>query len=236
MKKKLVIMGLVLAMALSLAGCGDKENPEPKQEAKIAVEIKSEKLQKYVDVLDFVAATYIAELQNTGGKTIKISDISVDVEDAKGNLIKSADYLSVLPRVIKPGESAYICEEVIGSSDKDITIEDIDKAILHYVIEESQETDVPEVELSEIQLKENSYGITYFMGRAKNVGKTDLTDLYIGADIRNPNGELQNYVFATIESLPAGETKGFEQAIIYGDPKTDYTKSTANALAFLREF
>lgn len=207
---------------------------EPAQQEEVAqeetkVEVVSENLLKYTSY-NSGYATYLAEIKNTGTTSVYIHNVSVDVEDMNGSLLKSEEFISAHPNVIAPGESAYICSNVITSLDE-VNLDNVGKAILHYDADETSTAEKLNVELSEVSIKANSYGGYAVMGRATNTGTEDLEYFYIGGDIRDGNGVLQNYVYTSIDSLKAGETKGFEASILWG-PDVDYSGSAVNLTVY----
>lgn len=70
------------------------------------------------------------------------------------------------------------------------------------------------------------------MGRIKNIGTTDLSNIYIAAPIRDANGVLQAVGFTIVKTLAAGETKGFEQTCMSASTNLDYSNSTLTAFAY----
>lgn len=240
MKKRVLalLLGVVMSFALAACGSGGDDASKPAQgESKTggkepSIEVVSEALQKYT-TLDAPCATYLAELKNTGEVPVKISNISIDVEDAAGSILKSADFITAYPNVINPGESAYICEEVVnGAFDEGVALDNIGKAILHYDIEKQAAPESLPVAISEIALGE-SYGYPNLVGRIENTGSTDIEELYIVADIRSADGTLQNVIFTIVDNLKAGEKKGFEQMAIAGDLALDFSASTVNVKAYI---
>lgn len=215
----------------SAEGPGAVPDSEPAVEA---VEIVSEELQKYTDALDNSCAAYIAELKNTGTTAIQLNDISIDVEKADGTLLTTAELVSAYPNIIAPGETAYICEEVVNgfSFENGIALEDIGTAILHYSVQEHDAVEPLPVSITEAALGE-SYGSLNLTGRITNDGDADLENVCIAAAIRDANGMLQNVIFTIVESLSAGETKGFEQMSLCGDMSLDFSASTVDASTYL---
>ena len=156
---------------------------------------------------------------------VKISDISIDVEDETGALMTVADYISSYPDVIAPGETAYICEEVIsGAIDSDLDASKASKTTLHYEIKE-KESDPVSAEITQISLGVKM-GYPNITGKIKNTGSEDFSMLYVSVPVFSAEGELQTVIFTIIDELNAGDEKGFEQMGMICDSSLDYTAST----------
>lgn len=231
----------ILFSVLLLCGCSSNAQPstssstplssEPsvsneveKEEipAEPSVEVAYETLQKYTDALDNTCATYLAELKNIGEIPAYISDVSIDVEDSSGQIFTTHDLGSAMPRIIMPGESAYICEDVLNSVfDGDITTDQIGNAILHYDVESSDPLEIPSVELSELSFKPNAIGSESLVGRVTNTGAEEIPCVRVCAVFRDENGTLQGFDFKDVDDIPAGETFGFEMMFLTGDPNID---------------
>lgn len=202
--------------------------PTPKDPT---LDIIFEDLQIYQNALGDTCATYVAELKNTSETAVSIKDTSIDVEKPDGTLLTSTDFFSVYPRVIPAGESAFICKDIINGLNEGITADQIGSALLHYDLESRSDASPIEVELSELTLGLH-YSHPKFMGRIKNIGTTDLSNIYIAAPIRDANGVLQAVGFTIVKTLAAGETKGFEQTCMSASTNLDYSNSTLTAFAY----
>lgn len=195
------------------------------------LDIIFEDLQIYEDALGHTCATYVAELKNTSETAVSIKDTSIDVEKPDGTLLTSTDFFSVYPRVVPAGENAFICKDIINGLDEGIAADQIGSALLHYDLESRSDTSPIEVELSELTLGMH-YSQPKFMGRIKNIGTTDLSNIYVAAPIRDANGVLQAVGFTIVKTLAAGETKGFEQTCMSASTNLDYSNSTLTAFAY----
>jgi hypothetical protein len=217
MKKKLLcsilVVMLVSLLCFGLSACRS-DAAEPNQDnaaqPKANVEIVSQEVQKYQDSLGSVNAAYLAEIKNTGTSTVKLSDLSIDLNSTDGNLIGVTDYVSAFPSIIKPGESAYIMEEIYNSVfDTPVEINSIGEAVLHYNAEESKEAPILPIELTDAKLQTDAFGTPEIIGNIKNTGDTDLKYVYVVGIVRDSAKTLQNMIFTIIDSLPAGSDKGF---------------------------
>lgn len=244
MEKKLAAFTCVLAILLCGCSSGDTNSQSANNNAQVAseqdraptpkdptLEIVFEDLQIYQNALGDTCATYVAELKNTSETAISIKNTSIDIEKPDGTLLTSTDFFSVYPRVVPAGESAFICQDIINSLNEGITADQIGTAILHYDLESRSDIESVKVELSELSLG-SQYSYPKFMGRIKNIGDTDLSNIYIAAPIRDANGVLQAVGFTIVETLAAGETKGFEQTCMSASTNLDYSNSSLTAFAY----
>ncbi len=244
MKKTLV--ALACAFPILLCGCsnagtshqGISDDTQVTAEQDVAptakdlkLDIIFEDLQIYQNALGDTCATYVAELKNASETAISIKNTSIDVEKPDGTLLTSTDFFSVYPRVVPAGESAFICQDIINGLNEGITADLIGTAILHYDLEPRSDTESVSIELSELTLG-SQYSYPKFMGRIKNIGSTDLSNVYVAAPIRDANGVLQAVGFTIIETLAAGETKGFEQTCMSASTNLDYSNSSLTAFAY----
>lgn len=95
--------------------------PEPEPEPEPAHVVKcfcsATRCNVYSDLLG-PRVQVMAELTNTGDTNIYLSDIAYDLQDQDGHLIDTRDTtVSVYPKILAPGEKAYICE-TIGLDEK----------------------------------------------------------------------------------------------------------------------
>lgn len=202
-----------------------EENSQSEEAEEPLLGIKSEKLHIFTDSIGSTDAIYLCELVNTGSTSIKLSDVSIDVEDEAGTLMTVADYVSVYPEVIAPGEIAYICEEVInGTIDTDLDASKAAKAIVYCDITE-KEKDPISAEVTQINLsvKSNYPNVT---GKVKNTGSEDLSMVYVSVPVYSAEGELQTVIFTIIDKIKAGEEQSFEQMGMTCDTNMDFSNST----------
>lgn len=206
-----------------------KEENKPKEEVVTKVEIVNERVMKYMNGLDKPEALYLAELKNTGSDTVKISDISIDLEDASGSILNTTSMLNSYPNTLNPGESAYICESLLSLDSKE-SLDDIGNAILHYDFDKASVKPL-NVEITETKLT-TEYGFPKIVGRIENKSDEELTMLYIACPIFSEDGELLTVVFTIVDSLKPTEKLGFEQMAIFCDTNIDYSNCTFKTIPF----
>lgn len=245
--KKAIIVFMCLAIAFSLCACGGTSEPTPTPNAPSApaqestptptptpeppkdptVEIVSEQIIVETN-LSYTTSTYLAEIKNTSNFPVSLSDISFDLETADGTLVKVVDYVTVSPKTIDVGQSAYICEPAVTMLDTDIDAAAATVAKLSFDVDKATMPDLP-VEITSISLT-NKMGFPNILGKAKNNGTEDLTFVYICAPLYSSDGVLQT-VITTYVDLKAGEEVSFDQMAIFADPDTDYSNSVLGEVA-----
>ena len=188
--------------------------PEPE------IEIISEQLVLKTDGDTYI---YLCEFVNPCDFAIRISDISIDLEDVNGNLLSVTNYVNSKPSTIAPGGRGYICEQVLNAHfDTDVDITAVDKAVLHYELDKDTYEAVP-VEVTSVSLGIKS-SFPNVLGRVKNTGDEDLTFIYIAFPVYSADGTLLT-VITTFVDIKAGEEASFEQMGIYADHDLDYSNS-----------
>lgn len=257
MKKYLSVLLCAIVLITALAGCGEgndnaadpdgsstsdvlnskepsgddsDKGEETPDVSSLSVELVQEQLYKYESSIGYKNVVYMAEIRNNGTVPLSISDVSIDLEDVNGAIIASSSYASAYNSEINPGECAYICESLI-SLDKDIDLDTVGAAVLHYDLDELKSEVVYDVTLSEITLGEE-YGMPKVVGRATNNTDEELKYVYIVAPVKDADGVLQTICLAMVDSIPAGETRGFDQGSIYVDPNLDFSNSTITAIPY----
>lgn len=208
-----------------------KETPAPEKTVECQTEFET--VHKYINALNDPEAVYVAEIKNTGTTTVKLSDISIDLEDSDGKILTTTDYVSAFPNVINPGESAYICESLLSYDTTVTNLDTIGKALVHYTLEESNTVEPLNVEITETQLT-LEYSRPKIVGRIENMTEEAMSNIYIACPIYSANGELLTVTFTIVDSLNAHEKKGFDQTDLYGNPGSDYTNATFKTIPYLR--
>lgn len=198
---------------------------------KLDIKVVNEQTIKFSDSFGSPHMIYMAEVKNTGKVSAEFQNVTIDAEDKSGKLIKSTDMANISPNIINPGETAYVCENVIDGMDKSISLSNLGKAILHFEYMESEAVTPPNVVFSEISLKDD-YGFPKLMGRIENKSGKRLSDLWIAAPVFDSNGKLQGVITVLIQSLNPGEKKGFEQTGFEFKENQNFSKSTVKPFAY----
>lgn len=207
----IMVLGMCCGLVVGCEGTNEENNSEAKQieESNPSYEVVSENMiatnkEEGIDV------QYIAEIKNTGDCAIYFDNLgnSIDLEDSSGQILTATEYVYTRPSVIAPGESAYISEYILFSSEegKGISQEDIGKVILHLEGEECDDVPIPQTSISELTLNENGQAV----GRIQNNETQDLEIAHIIIPVKNADGELCAILLGQAENINAGEEKGFE--------------------------
>lgn len=228
--KKIISTMLIIAMCCAmLIGCGGEnehninqkiESTDKKEENQPSYEIVSEDIIVSGDT-DGSNVQYVAEIKNNSNHSIYFEnqENSIDLEDASGQILTSTPYIYIRPSVVAPGESAYISETILYSSEegKGVTREEIGKAILHLGMKQCDDVPIPKVDATELSLNEDGSVV----GRLKNNEPEELKIAHIIIPIKT-NNRLCSVVLGDAEGLESGEIKGFE-AIDYASEGYDIT-------------
>lgn len=194
---------------------------------------ESANLYGYQDSLNSSVVLYVAEIKNTSNYTIKLHDLSMELEDSSGTIISTGTLPSVNPSTIAPGQSAFICESMLPSlSDTDLTTIGQIHVGLEATAVEDQDLGIV---ISELSMTDTS-GFPGVVGRAENTSDTDYTNVMLSIPIWDAEGNLRTVATGMIASLPAGETVGFEQMATAVDISIDFTDATADAIPYLLTF
>lgn len=251
--KKVVAGILALALIATLAACGDggttvdtSDSVAPAQtdaqqtteststSSTLEIEFVSEEYQVYTDVFDEPTATYLAEIKNPSDTAIDLSNVSLDLEQPDGTLIKTVSLLTVKPRTILAGGTGYICDEIYNTAlDGEITLDTLAAAVtkLHYSIDPVTDADVPTVELSQVSAKDE-FGHVGMIGKIKNTGNETYSNLFVAAPVRDSNGKLLTVVLGSVADLAPGAEKGFDGVAFAGRPISDISAVTLDAFAY----
>lgn len=198
--------------------------PAAPKENSAVVSIVRENLRVFNGANETKQAIYLGELKNQGNTPVQLSNLSIDVKDAQGTLLTSKAYVSAYPNVIGPGETAYICEQVIGVTDTGLDASLAEKAILHYDTRDKAGSSVP-AKITQASLRTKASFPT-LTGAIQNEGTGTLENIYISAPVFSADGQLQTVIFTILDSLEPGQEKGFEQSAVVCDTSLDYTTSS----------
>lgn len=190
--------------------------PEP--ESELSIEFVSEKL-----ILETRGLTlsFAAEIKNTSDKPIEFDKLTLELENAQGELIEVVDYIDVYPEVILPGEIGYVFRSVLHDSDDDnIDLTDEFKYVLRYELDTAVAPDLP-FEITQVNLTEKS-GIPQLVGRIKNNSDTDYDYIIVAVPVFSSEGDFIG-IFSTYVDVPANSEVGFDETIMNGDFYADHT-------------
>lgn len=213
MKRLLSMVTVICLCCGMIIGCGeteaDRESGTNEENSGPEYEVV------YEDVMtsqndDGVDVRYIAEVKNTGDETILFDSTgnSVDLEDNTGNILATTNHLYTRPSVIDPGESAYISESLLFSTEngKGIAAEHVGKAILHLDAIECEKVPVPKTEVSEMSISSSDA----IVGRLQNNEEESLEIVHVIIPLKNADNTLCAVMLGQVENIGPEESKGFE--------------------------
>lgn len=156
---------------------------------------------------DSIGTTWIqiaVPVTNTGSANLYLNSGTMDLEDETGHLLDSESLVSAYPQVIQPGETAWYYEETtLDAEARQITVVphvDVDKAKVECI----------RFEVSDLSLKDETYGGISVTGRVENATADTESMVYVVALLYDANDGLLGQAFTILtDELAAGETIGF---------------------------
>ena len=220
-------MCLLLIVFLILGGCSSNGSSTSTGESKSSSSVESEEvsssvpekssieivfsngknLLKYNTGANDNNVVFLSEIKNTSNVQLSLDDISIEVNDPKGKLVGVVDYIYARPTVIDPGESAYICEELISglhaSLGKDITKEQCAtaKCIINY--RESSGIIPVDGEFKELDIFSTDDGCVAANGRAVSYQENTIDEAYVIIPVKDQSNNLQTVL---VDMLPQSLT------------------------------
>ena len=155
----------------------------------------------------------VVPIKNTGSENLYISPCTIDIENSEGNLEDTLSLVSAYPQVVKPGETAYYYEETTyeGTSAKGL------KAVAHAEVEKAN-VDCIRYPVSEVQVKDKSYGGASVLGRVENNTNSDAEMVYVVANLFDSNKNFIGQEFTIMDgTLAAGAKKSFETSSLMSE-------------------
>lgn len=240
MKKRILLFLLSAIMCLSFAACGSSPEPagdgssdtdatiehqSPETPSSPELTIVSEEIQIFNDIYGDPHAVYIAEFKNNVGNTVKINDVTIDINDKNGDLIMTSEYPVVYPEIVNAGESAFIYEEVANIfMDEGLDFNTIDNATLHFNYDDYETQTSPETDVSSLKIT-NSDGEVYITGKLENIGNANLENVIIGFPVRDSKGNIQVFAYTEVAYLGAGEEMNIDVTCENVNPEIDCSNS-----------
>lgn len=241
MKKRIFLILLSVIMCLSFAACGNNTDSSedisndtdtavnhqtPEEPSIPELTIVSEEIQIFNDIYGDPHAVYIAELKNNVGNTVKINDVTIDINDANGSLIMTSEYPVVYPEIVNAGDSAFIYDEVANIfMDEGLDFNTINNATLHFNYDDCDTQVALNAEATGLKIT-NSDGDVYITGKLENTGNAALENVIVGLPVRDANGKIQVFAYTEIAYLGAGEETDIDVTCENVNPEIDCSNST----------
>lgn len=227
-KRYLIPICLFLMASLVFGGCSDKETPSSQEESsqnssssvesveseepsssaaeKPSIEIVSsngDDLLKYSTETSEDHVVFLSEIKNTSDVQLSLDTISIEVNDPDGKLLGVVNYIYAYPTVIDPGESSYICENLItglyASMGKNVTKEECAAAKCNINYSKSSNVIPVDGEFTELELFSTDYGNIAAKGRALSHIDDTVEEAYIVIPIKDQSQKLRTVI---IDQLP----------------------------------
>lgn len=191
-----------------------------------STKITYQNVQTYTNSIDDTYIVTQAIIENTGTSTVRISGLSIDIEDKNGELLESLALPAAYPDVIAPGECAYI-KEATSTVDGD----NVGNAVINYTAEATKNT-YTKLDVSEVKMEVDEYMGINVKGRIENTTDDTISMVYVVCPIFK-DGELiaLPYTIISNDILP-GQKIGFEAGDLFEIPDTDYEGATCEPFAY----
>ena len=216
-----VIVVVVVIVIVAVAGGSKNETTssvEGGSDVKQTDTVKNDKQEALYEVedgkayvwKDSIGSNYLivtVPVKNTGSENLYLSTGTIDVEDDSGKLIKTVDMVSGYPQVLLPGETAYYYEETL--LDEAVDTEAL-KTVPHLDVKKSK-VDSVRYDLTEITVKDGTYGGVKVSGRVENTTDKAESDVYVVAHLFDADGNLLEKQIAVLDNeIQPNEKIGFE--------------------------
>lgn len=211
-------VGLMTVLTLIVTGCSTEGDSAQKKEES-QVKAKKEEHKEELKIKDTTVSTSwetsdgkvmvhgAAEIKNTGEKPLQFDSVQLKFMGKKDHLLAKEEILAVVPRIIQPGESAYVggtvqIKKAKSTKDlKDVAVE----AEVHpaYISQMKLETE------SLKKTKDKKKKSTIVKGTVKNPNDKQVESVLVTTAMKDEKGKLvavlSDYLVPGIP--PAGEAK-----------------------------
>lgn len=155
----------------------------------------------------------IVEITNTGNTDLYLRGCTFDLEDDDGHLLQTERFISNCPDIIAPGEKGYYYNG-IGSMliDDGVSLDNGVNLVPELKVEKSR-SGIVEYELSDVDIRNGSYGPTV-TGRVTNATDKDDSLLYVQVVFYDADGKAIGITGTNITGLSAGSKSSFEISTI----------------------
>ncbi|SFS77921.1 FxLYD domain-containing protein [Marininema halotolerans] len=213
---------ILISGMIFLAGCQSDEEGTAQKRAKVLqaekvakqerkenlrVETKEETGQAWKDKHGKVKAVGAAAILNTGKKAVKFDSVQLQFLNKDGKVIAKKEVLTIVPQIVKPGETAYV-----GSVHDLTSIKDPKE--LHRVIVKPHAIPalkpIPHIQLTDIVGQKDDHGKVSIKGTVKNQSKAEMKDILLSATLRDRKGHLLAVVNDYLDvKIPGGKSAAF---------------------------
>ncbi len=190
-----------VGLLLLVSACSsDSETPEeakanPKEQVQLAqAEAPRQFKVKSTPVWDSwktsegkVMAHGAAEIKNTGKKPVRFDSVQLRFQDKDGRLLAKEEVLAVVPKVIHPGESAYVGSTVpMEAAQKP---EELREVTLHTEYHPAYK-EPAELQVKELQRDERDDRQPVVRGKVANPDRETVQDVFVVTALKDKEGQL----------------------------------------------
>lgn len=172
-------------------------------------EITKQYFNSYTNILDSKQGAAYVEIENTGTVPIYLKEGKFTFDDNNGHLIKSEDYISNCPDVIKPGEKGYFYDDYIQLDDVDVSNGLVFKPIVK--LEEAKNPEkIIDYSVSDLGIREDKYFTCKITGRVNNNSTEELKYLLIYVLLLDKDGNVLGITGSVVTNVAAKAVESFE--------------------------
>ncbi|SDX38027.1 hypothetical protein SAMN05444487_1163 [Marininema mesophilum] len=214
-------VGLLLGVLL-LTGCQSADGDNAEKRAKMAKEEKAAKKEEkeslrvavneetskaWRDKKGKVKAIGAAAIRNTGKKAVELDSVQLYFLSKDKKLLAKKEVLAVVPKILKPGETAYVggVHELTSLKEPD----ELDRvSVKPHVIPALKS--VPEIKLVDIKGDKDRKGKVSVKGTVKNESTKEMKDILLSAVLKDKQGRLLAVLHDYLNvKIPGGKSASF---------------------------
>lgn len=203
-------LGLLTAVSLVLAGCSaDGERAEKEEKEKKTLQVEEKHKIRNITVSTAwktskgkVMAHGAAEIKNTGKKPVQLDSARIQFLGKDDRILAEQEILAVVPKILQPGESAYIGQTVHLKGAK--STKELQEVILDT---DDIPTYIPPVKLETESLthEKNGKDSTTVTGNVKNPNSKRVESVFVTTALKNKQGNLIAVISDYLDpGIPAG--------------------------------
>lgn len=187
----------------------EEEERAKREEEKPKVEMDQVVGEAWKDSDGKIRAHGGAEIKNIGKKPIEFDSIRLNFLDQQGKVIGKKDVLAVVPKILKPGESAYVGATIPLKSAKD------DKDFKEVAVQSKHHPALKKpvrLHVEQLQMKKakgnQPFSVT---GTVENTQEMEAQDIFVVIGIKDKKGNLLGVLSEYLDTaIPPGESEKFK--------------------------
>ncbi|OYD07471.1 FxLYD domain-containing protein [Paludifilum halophilum] len=220
-----ITLAVVFGMVLLIGGCQsaeddgsedmnaqakDKEDAAEKEKEKSEPQLETGEVtsRAWKDTGGKIQANGAAVIKNTGNVPVEFDSVHLRFEGQDQELIGKKEVLNVVPKIIRPGESAYIGGTIRLKKAGDP--EDLEKVTLdtdYYPALKKPDS----LKTDQVKGKRSKNGVYTVTGEVENPTEKEARDIFLVAALKDQDGKLLGVVNEYLNTkIASGERKEFE--------------------------